>query len=288
MSLRHGLIFLVIALLAASAAAYPSEPRHKPLKILVFADMEGISGLPSRDFTFPTGKYYDKGCLHYTWDINACVNACFKAGANTVFVRDGHSSGRNAVVAQVDPRAVLIQGPTKERLPHIRECDAVIFLGYHAMAHTPNAFAAHTYSSKTVDNMWMNDRLTGEIGIDSAVAGEYGRPVIMVSGDDKACREAEEWIPGVVTCQVKEGLALESASLIPSREAWKLIEQKTIEAIGRIGSIKPAQVSHPVTIRKQMLSPLNMNQWKDKPGVRIVDNRTTEKTANTVEEAFGF
>ena len=85
-----------------------------------------------------------------------------------------------------------------------------------------------------------------------------------------------------------EGLALESARLIPSRQAWKLIERKTIEAIGRIGSIKPAQASHPVTIRKQMLNPINMDHWKGKPGVRIVDGRTTEQTADTVEGAFGF
>ena len=286
MVLLRGFILLVIA--AIGAAGYAVEPPRKPLKILIFADMEGISGLPSRSFTFPNGKYYDKGCLRYTWDINACVDACFKAGADAVFVRDGHSSGRNAVVSQVDPRAVLIQGPTKDRLPHIQECDAVIFLGYHSMAHTPNGFAAHTYSSKTVDNMWMNGRLAGEIGIDSAVAGEYGRPVIMVSGDDKACREAEEWIPGVVTCQVKEGLALESARLIPSREAWKRIEEKTIEAIGRIGSIKPVEASHPVTIRKQMLNPLNADYLKGKPELRIVDSRTTERTADTVEGAFGF
>lgn len=279
----HIVLHLLAGLLLASAAC-----SAKPLKILVFADMEGISGLPSRNFTFPSGKYYDKGCLQYTWEINACVDACFESGATTVFVRDGHGGGRNAVVSQVDPRAVLIQGATRERLPHVDECDAVIFIGYHAMAHTPSAFAAHTYSSKTVDNMWMNGQLAGEVEIDSAVAGDHGRPLIMVSGDDKVCSKAAAWVPGIVTCPVKEGLDLESARLIPRREAWELIRQKTIEAIGKIGSIKPVEVPHPVTIRKQMLNPLNVDYWKARPGVRILDDRTMEKTAATVEEAFGF
>lgn len=258
----------------------------RPMKIYIFADLEGISGIASREFVRSDGRYFEKGRRCYMWDINACVQACFKAGAEAVIVRDGHGSGTTAIPDQLDPRAEIIQGPTKERMQRLGECDAVILLGYHAMAGTPEAFSCHTYSSKTVANMWMNERLAGEIGIDAGIVSDYGLPVIMVSGDDKACREAEDWIPGVVTCPVKEGVSFEQAHITPLRTAHRLIEEKTMEAIGKIGSVRPIEVSRPVTIRKQMIGKIGVPDPSVRPDVRLIDERTAEGTGDTVERAF--
>lgn len=258
----------------------------RPMKIYIFADLEGISGIPSREFVRADGRYFEKGRLCYVWDINACVQGCFKAGAEAVIVRDGHGSGRTAILEKLDPRAQVIQGPTKERMQRLAECDAVILLGYHAMAGTPEAFSCHTYSSKTVKSMWMNERLAGEIGIDAGIVSDYGLPIIMVSGDDKACSEAEDWIPGVVTCPVKEGVSFERARVMPLNRAHRLIEEKTIEAIERMGSVRPIEVSRPVTIRKQMIGKMTVPDPSVRPDIRVIDEHTAEATADTVEKAF--
>jgi D-amino peptidase len=134
--------------------------------------------------------------------------------------------------------------------------------------------------------MWLNGRLAGEIGIDAGIVSDYGLPVIMVSGDDKACSEAADWIPGVVTCQVKEGLSRESARATPLPKAHALIRAKTIEAIGRIGAIRPMEVSRPVTIRKQMYEKIQLPKPEVRPDVRRIDERTAEATSETVEKAF--
>jgi len=274
------------ALLCLSAAALAGSGKKRPMNIYIFADMEGISGITSREFVKTDGRFYEKGRRCYTWDINACVEGCFEAGAHAVIVRDGHSTGRAAVLSELDPRAEIIQGPTLERMRRIRECDAVILLGYHAMNHTPDGFLNHTYSSKTVDNMWLNSRLAGEIGIDAGIVSDYGLPVIMVSGDDKACTEAAEWIPGVVTCRVKEGLARESARTMPLRKAYALIRERTVDAIGRTGVIRPVEVSRPVTIRKQMYERIGIPDASRRPDIRRIDERTAEATSETVEKAF--
>ena len=91
-----------------------------------------------------------------------------------MIVRDGHGAGNQFITAELDPRAEVIQGVSPRRLPGIEECDALILLGYHAMAGTPGAVLEHTMSSKTVQNYWLNGRKVGEIGLDAGVASDSG------------------------------------------------------------------------------------------------------------------
>jgi len=63
-------------------------------------------------------------------------------------------------------------------------------LGYHEKALTPGAVLAHSYSSLTIQGMWLNGREVGEIGMDASIAAEHGVPVVMVSGCDKTVAKA--------------------------------------------------------------------------------------------------
>jgi D-amino peptidase len=256
------------------------------VKIYIFVDMEGISGISGGEFVVPDGRYYSEGRRYYTWDINVCAGACFDAGAEAVIVRDGHSSGHHAILSELDQRVEVVQGKTERRMPGVEECDALILLGYHAMAGTQYALLDHTYSSGSIQNMWMNGRLVGEIGIDAAIAADYGVPTIMVSGDDKACREAESWIPGVIACQVKVGTMCQGARMLSLDEAHKLIEAKTKEAIGKLGSIKPLEINRPVTIRKEMIVRGTIPRGFGRPEIKIIDGRTYEATTDKAEDAF--
>lgn len=257
------------------------------MKIFVFTDMEGVSGVSGSDFVTSDGQFYQAGRRYYTWDMNACARGCFDAGADTVLVRDGHGGGNHAVWEELDPRIEIIRGHSgNRRMPGIEECDAVILLGYHAMAGTRGALLEHSYSSKSIQNIWLNGRLVGEIGIDAAMVGDAGVPTIMVSGDDKACAEAQDWIPKVITCQVKVGLACQGTQLLSKDEAHRLIEEKTAEAIGKMGAIAPLKVEHPVTMRLEKIErgPIP-NEWA-RPEIKVIDGRTYEVTADTVEQAF--
>ncbi|MCL6628173.1 MAG: M55 family metallopeptidase [Armatimonadetes bacterium] len=256
------------------------------MKIYIFADMEGISGISGSDFVLPNGSHFEEGRRYYTWDINACVRGCMNAGADGVIVRDGHGQGNHALLSELDPRVEIIQGRTERRMPGIAECEGLILLGYHAMAGTSGALLEHTYSSAAIQNLWMNGRLVGEIGVDAAIAADYGVPTIMVSGDDHACREAEVWIPGVVTCQVKTGLGAEGARLLPIDASHRLIEAKAAEAVSSIRNAKPISVEHPVTLRKEMVERQPVPRDLARPGIKIIDGRTIEATASTVEQAF--
>lgn len=246
--------------------------------------MEGISGISGSDFVTPNARFYQRGCHYYTMDVNACIDACFKAKADKVIVRDGHSSGNHIIWDNFDARAELIQGNTgNKRFPGIEGCSALILLGYHAMAGAQNALLEHTYSSATIQNMWLNNIRVGEFAIDSAIAAEYNVPTIMVSGDDKICAEAKSWIPDIVTCQVKEGLSCQGALLLSKEKAHALIKEKTIEAIGKLDCIKAPQIDKPVKLRIE-----NVERGINKTGnnIKIIDGRTIELINDTVEKAL--
>ena len=236
------------------------------MKIYIFADMEGISGVSGSSFVTADGAKYALGCKFITRDVNICAQACFDAGADAVTVRDGHGAGTSILWENL--------------IPGIEGADAVILLGYHAMAGTPGALLEHTYSSKSIQNIWLNGKLIGEFGLDTLIAGEKGLPVIMTSGCDKLCREAEAFSPEVVTCQVKRSTHQQGCVLLSPADSEKLLREKTFEAIRKFreGRIRPIVVS-PAVIRKEYVERME-------PAEGLIGSRMTEHKADTVEDAF--
>jgi len=270
-----GILFILFGVLPATARDNSSGG----YSVYIFADMEGCSGLTCRDQILT-----EEGSIRMAEDMNACIAACFDAGATKVVVRDGHGGGKNVDPKHIDKRALLIQGATPgERFMKIKGCEAVILLGYHAKALTPAAIMAHSYSSASIQSMFLNGKAVGEIGIDAAIAAEHKIPVVMVSGDDKTCQEAEEWIPGVVTCPVKTATSASSGICLPLEEAHALLASKTKEALTRRNSIPLIQVQYPVTMRWEYIP-------KGSPRVyapdfkAIADPKTREFTSGSVEE----
>jgi D-amino peptidase len=258
------------------------------MRIFVMTDMEGISGVCRPGQVRHGDPLYPSGRRYLTADVNACVEGCFAGGATQVVVKDGHSGlGENFIWEDLDPRAEYVMGEAgARRFGPIEEFDAAILLGFHAMAGTPEAILEHTMSSAGWQNFWLNGRRCGEIAIDAAIAGENGVPTVMVSGDDKTCREAAEFIPGVVTACVKEGYSVGGGRLLSADAAHRLIREKAAEAVQKAGSIAPFVVEAPVTARLERVSRGRLPVRGEKPYVRIVDGRTYEVVADSVEQAI--
>ena len=251
------------------------------MKIYIFADMEGISGIAGSMYVRSNESHYDLGRKFLTADINACVAACFEAGADEVVVRDGHALGYNVLWENIDPRVQLVQGLTPgKRFFGIEGSSGVILLGYHSMAGVRGALLGHTYSSKHIQHLWMNGRRVGEFEVDTVIAGDYGIPVIMTSGCDMLCAQAKEFLPSVITCEVKKSTSQQGAMMLSSENAHKLIREKTIEAIAamKAGKCKPVTVS-PVTMRWEYVEFME-------PMTGLCADRTVECTADTAEKAF--
>ena len=259
------------------------------MKIYIVTDNEGLSGVSSSSYISEEKGRPDliaESRKLLAAEINACVEGCVRGGATEIVVRDGHGGGQNVTRAMIDGRADLIGGQTPGVLLADLEGSAgLILLGYHAMAGTPGAVCEHTMSSKTWQNVWINGRKTGEIGICAYVAGEHGVPVIMVSGDDKACAEAAEWLPEAVTCQVKKGFSCDGARIPAPEKSLRLITAKAEEAVRKAARCPLLKAASPVTMRLELVS---RNRTPVNPAYRILDARTWELTQETVEKAFFF
>ena len=156
------------------------------MRILIAADMEGISGVTNWDQVSPEHPEYERFRRIMTAEVNAAIEGAYAGGAQEVIVSDGHNLANNILVEELDRRARLNNG-TPAPFAMVEGVqngvDGVLFIGYHARAGTRNAILDHTWSSKCVLNLWLNDLLVGETGLNAAVCGNLNTPVLLVSGD---------------------------------------------------------------------------------------------------------
>ena len=95
--------------------------------------------------------------------------------------------------------------------------DAFVIVGQHAMAGVVTSNQNHTQNSHTVDAYRLNGTLIGEIGQLALFMGGLGLPLLFLSGERDACREAQELVPEITTVAVKEGLGRGAAIRFPRR-----------------------------------------------------------------------
>jgi D-amino peptidase len=112
--------------------------------------------------------------------------------------------------------------------------DGVFFVGYHARNGTPSAILDHTWSSKTVANVWLNDILTGEYGLNAALAGHFGVPVIMASGDQTACAQIVELLGDLETAVVKQASGRFAAECLTPQVTQEMIFLSAARAVNRL------------------------------------------------------
>ncbi len=258
------------------------------MKLLIAADMEGISGITGWNQVFPEHPEYARGRRLMTADVNAAIDGALQAGVTDIVVTDGHWDGSNILWEEVKSPASLINGSPSplSMVQGVQEgADAVVFLGYHARAGTQNAILDHTWSSKKVHNLWLNEVLAGEIALNAAVCGHFNVPVIAISGDQSACAEAAALIPGIHTAQVKKANGRMNAECLPSEEAHGIITRTVQSAVENANAIRPYQLNGPVTIRVEFYRS-DMADWAQViPGVRRIEGRIVEFTGNDIVEA---
>src|SRR5512137_286362 len=178
-------IFLVAALALA-------QPPAKKLKVFISVDMEGVSGLIHWDETGPEGPDYGLFMKLMTQEANAAIAGALEAGATEIVVRDAHDSARNILPDLLRPEARLIRewnGPLSMMEGIDRTFDAVVFIGNHARAGTPNAVLKHTMSLSLFDVI-LNGVRVPEAAWNAAIAGYFDVPVVFVSGDSALCQQA--------------------------------------------------------------------------------------------------
>ena len=223
------------------------------MKILIAADMEGISGVTTWDQVKAGHFEYPRFRKLMTEDVNAAIRGAFDAGAKEVMVTDGHAAGSNILIEELDSRASLNTGSPSPlaMMQGVDEVDGVIFVGYHARAGSPEGILDHTWSSNTVANVWVNDILMGEYGINAAVAGHFDVPVLMVTGDQTACEQTVELLGDVEAVVVKHATGRYAAECLPPKVAQTMIQKAATQAVNSLAKRKapaPFALEEPILL----------------------------------------
>jgi D-amino peptidase len=253
--------------------------------------MEGISGVVDWSHVDSDNTEYQRFRRLMTADVNAAIRGAFEGGADEVTLSDGHDYGRNVLIEDLDPRARLNSGsPSPFSMvqgidDHV---DALIFVGYHARAGARNAILAHTWSSRSIYNLWLNDMLVGEMGLNASLAGHFGVPLIMVSSCQAGTEEAAALAPGVETVAVKRGSSMFAAECLKPEVSQPLIQQAAARAVKRFKAGQtpaPIKVAYPVKIKVELTAPHMADSASVLPFVTRLDGRTLVCEAKDMPEA---
>ena len=205
------------------------------MKVYVGTDLEGVAGVVTfyRDTT-PGGDGYAMARRLLTGEINAAVEGMLAFGVEDILVCDGHGPG--AVDFEgLHPAVKLLHGrplaPRAVRDEVVREYDVCMMIGQHAMAGIAAANMNHTQNSKSIESYTLNGEPIGEIAQFALYHGSLGLPLIFLSGDEEACREAEALAPGIVTAAVKQSLSRNSAISLAAPAARDKIRQGVQRAL---------------------------------------------------------
>ncbi len=221
------------------------------LKVYIMTDLEGVSGVQAFDERANMGP--DELARLQLWrrlltgEVNAAIEGAFAAGATEIVVRDGHA-GDAIDVERIDPRVRVIHG--KEYPTWCcgldETFDAMFSIGAHAMAGTRGGVLYHTWSAQ-IRQIRLCGQPIGEIGLEAFAAGACGVPLVFVSGDAAACREAEALVPNITTVAVKEGVSRYAATAYPPAVACRMIAEGAQRALANRQRVKPFLPPGPYT-----------------------------------------
>ena len=244
--MRKSICFCLLWLLIAASTV----AQQKKLKVLISADMEGVGGVSTWAVqAAPAGREYEKFRRLMTLEVNAAVTGASEAGAGEIIVVDSHGDGQNIDIELLDKRAKLIRAwprPLQMMQGVDAGCDAVVFVGYHAREGAAEGILAHTFTGTMV--VKLNGVEVPEAGFNAAIAGDFGVPVVFVSGDQTIAQEARELLGPIEAAVVKRAIGFNAAEMLPPEESQRLIREGVKRGIERRAEIKPYKIAHPVKL----------------------------------------
>jgi len=256
-------LLLVATPLVAQMPAYPRIPPANGFRVFITTDMDGMGSLVfNREQMAGTEgeRYRNSGGPDYgpifrdllTREVNAAIAGARRAGARSFVVNEGHGGNQfaNLLPHQLDSAALLVRGWPKPLVMTTgldSTAGAMFWLAAHAGPGTPGVMAhAYAFDRVTVNGRWMN-----ETGLNALVAGEYGVPTVLVSGDDVLAQQAREILgPDVVCVVTKIAVGRTAAVTYSPAMVRQMLADSAAVAVRKVmrGEIRPFRLEKPYTV----------------------------------------
>jgi D-amino peptidase len=277
-------IRFAVVLCALAAATLAGQTGKK---VFISVDMEGISGISGSDQLSAAGVEYNRSRKLMADDTNAAIRGAVLGGATDIVVNDSHGSMRNLRLEDLEPGVRLISHSFKragmvEGLDD--SFDAAIFIGYHAQARSPNGLFAHTGSGVVAD-VRVNGQSLGEGGLNTLVAGWYGVPVVLVTGDDVAVQQVRATATAARTVVVKRALNPRAVELRPLAAVHQEIQTAAREAVAAARRGAPVRAAG-YKVEVQFVEPFIPEVAENLPGMQRPAPDTIAFAADTMPRAY--
>lgn len=257
------------------------------MKILISTDIEGVAGVFHPEQVRPGNAEYERARLLMTHEANAAIAGAFDAGATEVLVNDSHGGFRNMPPDLLDARAQAVMG--KPRYLGMMAgvdggVDAVCLIGYHSRAQG-RGILAHTINSFAFAGVYFNETEMGEAGIYGALAGEFGVPVVMASGDDVFIGEHRPLFPHATFVQTKRATGQTSGISLSPTQACRDIRVGVATGLAACGQARPYLLPGPVVVRIQTTTPAMADLFCQWPALQRQGGVQVSFEAPTVQNA---
>jgi D-amino peptidase len=261
------------------------------MNVFISIDMEGVAGVAALRQVWRGSDDFPTARRLMTAEANAAVDGAFQGGAASVVVNDSHGDMENLLPDEMDARAELLIGTPKVwsmMQGFGSEFEVALFVAYHAGAGTEAAVMDHTYSGRLLYEVRVNGEPWTEADLNAALAGTYGVPVGLVTGDDKACTQAAKRLAGVRTVVVKEGFGRGVAKSMHPSAACDAIRTGAAEAVAAAtaGELQPFRPEPPFVLEADIVNTSATELCSMVPGVTRVGARTVRFESGDYREIF--
>ena len=284
--IRRSLIAGALALTLSSAAE-----AQEGLKVYISADMEGVVGAVTGDQLGPTGFEYQRFRHFMTSEVNAAIEAARAMGATEFVVSDSHGNGENLLLEELPQDIQLVRSwprPLMMMQGIDESFDAAILIGYHASTSNTEGVRAHTFSSANLTGVRLNGIEMMEASVSAAIAGDFGVPVVMISGDDAVVEEAQRIIGDMEGAITKWNLGFHSAQTIMPEASYALIGERVRAALTRLDDFEPYRMNGPLELEISFKNYRPAELMAYLPSVERVDAHTIRFVGRDMTEISKF
>ncbi|MFC2164201.1 M55 family metallopeptidase [Acidobacteriota bacterium] len=261
------------------------------IKLLLYYDMEGISGQKSiQSIDFGNEEYFEAR-EWLTNDVNAVIDGLFAGGADSVEVVDAHGSFNpepDILLDKMDPRAQMLykDKPFRPYVDLVEEgvYDAIVLVCMHSKTGG-GGFASHTVNFGM--DWILNDMSINESEIFAYSWGRAKVPLIFVSGDDKLGEQLSwmDWLEYVV---VKNAKGADDAVLRPFVDVHEEMRAGAQRAVQNISQSKAIELTVPIKVQLRAVPPADLSLFASVPCIEYSDQTVTFEAVDFMEAYDGI
>lgn len=254
------------------------------MNVYISCDMEGTAGVCSWKQCDPGDVHEYPICRRFmSREVRAAVDGAREGGARDVVVNDSHWSMRNLLFDELpsDPGFRVVSGapkPWSMMQGFDTAADAVFFTGYHAKAGDC-ATLSHTFS-ESIYAVYVNGTPCSEALLNAALAGSYGIPLVLITGDSTIVGDVTKAMPWVVGIAVKDAIGFSAINSLTPRAACTAIRSGARDAMQRIERARPFLFDSPFELTIETVGVEHADYIELMPGFTRLGGRSVRFAAN--------